>query len=153
MDKIIADMTQMYGLEGSWLEQYGAFWARLVRGDLGVSFFQFPTPVRADRDRAAMDDRAAVDDDDSGLGRRQCAGRFCRLFLEQPLVAGDGRRGDGDPPDALLHLRLCLAVCSLPTRSLVSRLRRRQVGDAAELHLALHPEMCSGTRFCLRFLL
>ena len=45
MDKIIADMTQMYGLEGSWLDQYGAFWARLARGDLGVSFFQFPTPV------------------------------------------------------------------------------------------------------------
>lgn len=45
MDKIIADMTEMYGLEGSWLDQYGAFWARLARGDLGVSFFQFPTPV------------------------------------------------------------------------------------------------------------
>jgi peptide/nickel transport system permease protein len=45
MDKIIEDMTQMYGLEGSWLDQYGAFWARLARGDLGVSFFQFPTPV------------------------------------------------------------------------------------------------------------
>lgn len=45
MDKIIADMTQMYGLEGSWLDQYGAFWVRLAKGDLGVSFFQFPTPV------------------------------------------------------------------------------------------------------------
>lgn len=45
MDKIIADMTQMYGLEGTWLDQYGAFWMRLARGDLGVSFFQFPTPV------------------------------------------------------------------------------------------------------------
>ena len=45
MDKIISEMTQMYGLEGTWLDQYGAFWQRLVRGDLGVSFFQFPTPV------------------------------------------------------------------------------------------------------------
>ncbi len=45
MDKIIADLTHMYGLEGSWFDQYVAFWARLVRGDLGVSFFQFPTPV------------------------------------------------------------------------------------------------------------
>jgi peptide/nickel transport system permease protein len=45
MDKIIADLTQMYGLEGSWLDQYGAFWVRLAQGDLGVSFFQFPTPV------------------------------------------------------------------------------------------------------------
>ncbi|HHY57216.1 MAG TPA: ABC transporter permease [Chloroflexi bacterium] len=47
MDKIIADLTQMYGLEGSWFDQYIAFWQRLARGDLGVSFFQFPTPVNA----------------------------------------------------------------------------------------------------------
>ena len=45
MDGIIHDLTQMYGLEGSWLDQYWAFWGRLVRGDFGVSFFQFPTPV------------------------------------------------------------------------------------------------------------
>ena len=35
----------MYGLEGSWLDQYWAFWGRLFRGDFGVSFFQFPTRV------------------------------------------------------------------------------------------------------------
>ncbi|MBE2270659.1 MAG: ABC transporter permease [Anaerolinea sp.] len=45
MDGIIEDLTRMYGLEGSWLEQYGDMWGRLVRGDFGVSFFQFPTPV------------------------------------------------------------------------------------------------------------
>jgi len=45
MDEIIEDMTEMYGLEGSWGEQYIAFWERLVRGDFGVSFFQFPTRV------------------------------------------------------------------------------------------------------------
>lgn len=45
MDQIIGDMTRMYGLEGTWLDQYGAFWWRLAHGDLGVSFFQFPTPV------------------------------------------------------------------------------------------------------------
>ncbi len=45
MDGIIRDLTEMYGLGGSWLEQYGAFWGRLVRGDFGVSFFQFPTRV------------------------------------------------------------------------------------------------------------
>lgn len=45
MDGIISDLTEMYGLEGSWVEQYGAFWGRLVRGDFGVSFFQFPAPV------------------------------------------------------------------------------------------------------------
>lgn len=45
MDGIIADLTEMYGLEGSWLDQYWAFWGRLFHGDFGVSFFQFPTRV------------------------------------------------------------------------------------------------------------
>jgi peptide/nickel transport system permease protein len=45
MDGIIQDLTEMYGLEGSWLDQYWAFWGRLFSGDFGVSFFQFPTRV------------------------------------------------------------------------------------------------------------
>lgn len=45
MDGIIRDLTQMYGLEGSWLEQYGDMWGRLANGDFGVSFFQFPARV------------------------------------------------------------------------------------------------------------
>ncbi len=45
MDAFIEDLTEMYGLEGSMLQQYGALWMRLFRGDFGVSFFQFPTPV------------------------------------------------------------------------------------------------------------
>lgn len=45
IDSFIEDLNEMYGLEGSMLEQYGAFWVRLLHGDFGVSFFQFPTPV------------------------------------------------------------------------------------------------------------
>jgi peptide/nickel transport system permease protein len=45
MDDIIEDLTEMYGLGGSWSEQYVAFWSRLFRGDFGVSFFQFPARV------------------------------------------------------------------------------------------------------------
>ncbi len=45
MDGIIHDLTEMYGLEGSWMDQYWAFWGRLFHGDFGVSFFQFPTRV------------------------------------------------------------------------------------------------------------
>ncbi len=45
MDSFIQDLNEMYGLEGSMLEQYGAFWIRLFHGNFGVSFFQFPTPV------------------------------------------------------------------------------------------------------------
>jgi peptide/nickel transport system permease protein len=44
-DKLIEDLKEMYGLEGSMIEQYGALWLRLFRMDFGVSFFQFPTPV------------------------------------------------------------------------------------------------------------
>jgi peptide/nickel transport system permease protein len=47
MDNFIEDLNEMYGLEGSMLEQYGAFWIRFFHGDFGVSFFQFPTPVNA----------------------------------------------------------------------------------------------------------
>ncbi len=45
MDGIIRDLTEMYGLQGSWLDQYVAFWGRLFRGDFGVSFFNFPMRV------------------------------------------------------------------------------------------------------------
>jgi peptide/nickel transport system permease protein len=45
MDGIIRDLTEMYGLQGSWLDQYWAFWGRLFHGDFGVSFFNFPTRV------------------------------------------------------------------------------------------------------------
>ena len=45
MDEFIADLSEMYGLEGSTFDQYIAFWKRLFHGDFGVSFFQFPMPV------------------------------------------------------------------------------------------------------------
>ena len=38
-------LTEMYGLSGSPVEQYFAFWGRLLRGDLGPSLGNFPTPV------------------------------------------------------------------------------------------------------------
>ena len=45
MDGIIHDLTEMYGLGGSWPEQYRDMWIRLFHGDFGVSFFQFPAHV------------------------------------------------------------------------------------------------------------
>ena len=38
-------LTELYGLKGSPVEQYFAFWGRLLRGDLGPSLGNFPTPV------------------------------------------------------------------------------------------------------------
>lgn len=43
--QMIEDLTELYGISGSWLEQYKDFWQRLFTGDFGISFFQFPTPV------------------------------------------------------------------------------------------------------------
>ncbi len=38
-------LQDLYGLQGTPLEQYGRFWARLARADLGPSLGAFPTPV------------------------------------------------------------------------------------------------------------
>jgi peptide/nickel transport system permease protein len=40
-----AALTDMYGLSGSPVQQYFAFWGRLLRGDLGPSLANFPAPV------------------------------------------------------------------------------------------------------------
>ncbi len=40
-----ATMNDLYGLDGSLLDQYISFWSRLLKGDLGPSFQNFPTPV------------------------------------------------------------------------------------------------------------
>ena len=45
VEKMVEDLTRLYGLEGSWFEQYIDFWKRLFSGDFGISFFQFPVPV------------------------------------------------------------------------------------------------------------
>jgi peptide/nickel transport system permease protein len=38
-------MNDMYGLKGTVVDQYFAFWGRLFHGDLGPSIFSFPLPV------------------------------------------------------------------------------------------------------------
>jgi peptide/nickel transport system permease protein len=38
-------LLDLYGLEGSILEQYASFWGRIIRGDLGPSFSSFPMSV------------------------------------------------------------------------------------------------------------
>lgn len=38
-------LQELYGLQGSMLDQYLAFWGRVIRGDFGPSLSAFPTPV------------------------------------------------------------------------------------------------------------
>lgn len=45
MEKFREALTEMYGLKGSMMEQYLAFWGRFLRGDMGPSLSAFPTPV------------------------------------------------------------------------------------------------------------
>lgn len=45
LDETMRAMKEMYGLEGSNLQQYGAFWRRVIHADFGVSSFQFPVKV------------------------------------------------------------------------------------------------------------
>jgi peptide/nickel transport system permease protein len=40
-----ATMEDLYGLKGSFFEQYLSYWNRVLQGDLGPSFLAFPTPV------------------------------------------------------------------------------------------------------------
>ena len=42
---VFLDPYALDDLEGSFFEQYIVFWKRLMRGDFGPSFSQFPTPV------------------------------------------------------------------------------------------------------------
>jgi peptide/nickel transport system permease protein len=44
-EKLTDTLKDLYGLRGSLLEQYLAFWRRLLKGDFGPSLFQFPVPV------------------------------------------------------------------------------------------------------------
>jgi peptide/nickel transport system permease protein len=44
-DDFAKSLSALYGLEGTPLEQYGDYWKRLFRGDLGISLSSFPTPV------------------------------------------------------------------------------------------------------------
>lgn len=45
IESMRAALTDLYGLSGSPVEQYFTFWGRLLRGDLGPSLDNFPTPV------------------------------------------------------------------------------------------------------------
>ncbi|SHF73251.1 peptide/nickel transport system permease protein [Kaistia soli DSM 19436] len=38
-------LSELYGLQGSFFEQYLAFWGRVLHGDFGPSLSSFPTPV------------------------------------------------------------------------------------------------------------
>ena len=45
VESMRAALADLYGLSGTPVEQYVAFWGRLIRGDLGPSLGNFPTPV------------------------------------------------------------------------------------------------------------
>ncbi len=45
VNEMIEVLRELYGLKGTLWQQYWGFWRRLLRGDFGPSYFQFPTPA------------------------------------------------------------------------------------------------------------
>jgi peptide/nickel transport system permease protein len=45
VDMLRESLRELYGLEGSWWEQYLTFWGRMATADFGPSLSAFPTPV------------------------------------------------------------------------------------------------------------
>src|ERR1044071_1875905 len=45
IDQMRQSLRELYGLQGSFAEQYLSFWRRIVVGDFGPSLSAFPTPV------------------------------------------------------------------------------------------------------------
>lgn len=45
LNYMIETLKELYGLKGTLWEQYVGFWRRLLKGDFGPSYYQFPVPV------------------------------------------------------------------------------------------------------------
>jgi peptide/nickel transport system permease protein len=45
IEQMRQSLKELYGLEGTWLEQYATFWRRILRADFGPSLSAFPAPV------------------------------------------------------------------------------------------------------------
>lgn len=45
VEMLRASLRELYGLEGTWWEQYVSFWVRIAKADFGPSLSAFPTPV------------------------------------------------------------------------------------------------------------
>jgi peptide/nickel transport system permease protein len=71
-DRVINDLTEMYGLEGSWFDQYWAFGVDCSAATWRFPFFQFPTRVNKlifQRDASGL--WAAVDHDRHHVDTRE----------------------------------------------------------------------------------
>lgn len=47
IEQMRQSLKELYGVGGSWREQYFTFWSRILRADFGPSMSAFPTPVSA----------------------------------------------------------------------------------------------------------
>lgn len=47
IEQMRTSLQELYGLKGTWWEQYRSFWSRILRGDFGPSMSAFPAPVSA----------------------------------------------------------------------------------------------------------
>ena len=123
-------LQELYGIEGSLIEQYFVYWGRILRPRFRTRRFRrfrrrFRTLIGA---RAALDDRPAVHLHAARLGARQPARRARRLLPQEPDAEAARRDRDGLSSDPLLHHRLRPADhlrLSVAGASDQRRLRRR----------------------------
>jgi peptide/nickel transport system permease protein len=45
IEQMRQSLRELYGLQGTWWQQYVSFWSRILRADFGPSLSAFPTPV------------------------------------------------------------------------------------------------------------
>ena len=103
-------LQDLYGLDGSMLDQYINFWKRVIRGDLGPSFSSFPMTVNAMI-------RASVGWTIGLLGTTLIISWFLGLILgslaaynpRSLVIQGIRKSVDHHLSNSLLHCGLCAA--------------------------------------------
>ncbi|MEZ4835436.1 MAG: hypothetical protein R2873_26180 [Caldilineaceae bacterium] len=107
-------LTEMYGLEGSDLQQYFAFWGRLLRGIWDRRWRSSPRRCRSCWGRYGVDIRPADDVDPDFVGGGQCPRRDGQLLREECTDQDHRRVEPGGASYPLLHYGAAVARGSSP---------------------------------------
>ena len=99
-----AALTDLYGLSGGPVQQYFAFWGRLLRGDLGPSLANFPTPVSQMIGQAMPYTLSLlITAVHYFVDFWQPVRRPVQLLSQEQSLECDRSAGPGSPPDSILH--------------------------------------------------
>ena len=92
-------LQELYGIEGSLIDQYVVYWGRILTLDFGPSLSAFPTPVATlIGPGPSLDDRPPLHLHDACLDTGQRPRRPRRLLPQEPNAQASGRGGMGFHP-------------------------------------------------------